>query len=60
VPFAPSPFVPSYEALFEDVTLESMIAERWIRLDASSNVLGQIRLVMTELRALIATELGDA
>jgi hypothetical protein len=58
VPFGPSPFVASYEDMFGDAAFESMVAERWARLDAGSNVLGQIRSVMTELVTLIDQELG--
>ena len=60
VPFAPSPFAPSYQSLFRDAAFESMIAERWIRLDTARDVLEQIRSLMTELVTLISAELGTA
>lgn len=58
VPFGPSPFTPSYEDLFEDPALESMIAERWTRLDAARSTLERIRSLATELVELIDGELG--
>jgi hypothetical protein len=58
VPFAQSPFMPSYASLFADVAFESMIAERWLRLDLSRNRLGQLRGVMTEIQTLIDREMG--
>jgi hypothetical protein len=60
VPFAPSPFAPSYEAMFGDPAFESMIAERWTRLDAARSTLDEVRSLTIELLALIGVELGTA
>jgi len=60
VPLAPSPFPPSFQDIFSDRTFESMIAERWTRLDATRSTLDRVRSSMTDLVALIGEELGRA
>ena len=57
VPFAPSPFIPNYGGIFSDPGFESMIAERWIRLDSSIATLSGLDAVIAEIVAMIDEEL---
>jgi hypothetical protein len=56
VPFGVSPFAPDFEAVFSDSAFESMVAERWIRIDQVSVTLDRARSLMNEIVAMIDQE----
>ena len=59
IPFAASRFEPDFEALFRDPAFESMIAERWIRINTWRVILDQVEAEMVGIVDLIAEELGS-
>ncbi len=58
IPFDRSPFTPDFDVLFTDPAFESMLAERWIRVDSSMNYLYETRAVMEEILELIDDAIG--
>jgi len=57
VPFEASPFAPDYARLFADRVFESMLAERWMRLQQTEVALRTIESAATDLLELIDQDL---
>ena len=56
VPFDPAPFPSQLEEIFSEPRFQDMIAERWIRIDATRILLEEIELILDELLERIESQ----